>query len=260
MSENVTTEETIVVPTAFDAMFTMLKAQVEEANAIGEKVKTATTTSKTAIDQIINESDDETLVSYRESVEKAQAAIKAAQEKLDAKRKAAEEHAKTLIPGVGDGFDVDAAKAEFLEKRKVITSMKTALKGLLGNDEKVLDAGLTKFNISEVIGLTRGGTTGGGTGAKKPRLASAVVDDLPVANKEGKTSFTTLAQHLKADVNELKNAAFKAAGTDDFKTIQGQEVSFSFKVGDKTHNVVLTAGDYSNNVAPKAAEADSSEA
>lgn len=228
------------IHTQFDPMFTIYKNVADSANALAKELHTAGDNDKAALESILNESDDEAIAKWRESHEKGMAQIAEAQAKLEARKEAITAHARTLIPEAMSEEELAAKKAEFLQIRGQATGLRKTLLSLIVNPDEFA-AKVKQFDISEVTGTSRGAAvTGNSIASKKPRISAAFVDEKDVA-VDGKVSFTTLAKEIKADVNDLKAAAFKAAGTDDFKTISGQDVSFTFTVGDKSHTISITA-------------------
>lgn len=215
-------ENTFIAP-----VVAVLSAKVNDANAIATEIKTATSVDKDAVKKILSESDDSEIVTYRKQRAKYSEALAQVQAKLKDLDDSAKSHARTLMPGVSEDFDLETKRDEFLAIRKTVTESKKFLLSILGNDKDALDALLKDNGIAEVINISGSSKSGNVTGIKRPRIVSATIDGENFADKNGKVSFTTLAKELSADVNVIKDAAFKAAGTDDFTTIPGEVVSFA---------------------------------
>lgn len=229
-------------------VFQTLKTVTEKANDLAVKVRTATSGKDEALAVILNTSDDATIVDYRAKAEKAKEAIAKINAQMAEITDAVKTHAQTLLPGVTDGFDAAKGREEFMSLRRDATNMRGTIALLLGGDEAKVKSAYDYFGISEVVGLTRNSTVNGPAG-KKPRISAATIDGQPFADSSGKVTFTLLASHLGADVNDLRTAYFKAAGTEDTKEIAGKDISFNFTVKDSTKALVLTA---SEGNAPKA--------
>lgn len=227
--------------TNFDALapiFAAFKPAVEDANKIAEEYRAATSTDKEAMADLINTSEDETIVALRADLEKIAAAeAKIREKKADADKKI-REHARALLTGGTGDYDAEGQKKVYLEKRQIVASMAKTLELMLGGDKEAFAAAKEHFGIKEVIGLSRT-ATGSPSGQKKPRISAATVDGEDVADSEGKVSFTLVAKKIGANVGEIREAAFKSAGGDEFS--EGQVIDFTFVNGDKTHNVSVTA-------------------
>lgn len=250
--------EKVVDPTLemYKPVFETLKTVVDKANNLAVRVRTATSGKDEALAVILNTSDDPTIVDYRDKAEKAKAAIAKINEQMAQITEAVKTHAQTLLPGVSDGFDAAKGREEFMSLRRDATNMRNTIALLLGGDEAKVKAAYDYFGISEVVGLTRNSAVNGPAG-KKPRISAATVDGVEFKDSSGKVTFTLLASHLGADVNDLRTAYFKAAGTEDTKEIAGKDISFNFAVKDTTKALVLTASE--GNAAKASTEDDKSE-
>lgn len=234
-----------VVPDTLAPLFEVYKAEVTDANADAAKIKAAQADKTEAVNTILDTSDDPTIAAWREKNAKMQEQIDAALAKQAEIREAAKVHAQTLLPGADPDFNVEEAKEKFRKKRKEITEKRKALLTFLGNDEEAFKAAMEQFGIVEVVsfrGNSTGGRAKGSSNIKRPRITAATVDGNDVSDKNGKVSFTTLANVLGVDGDQLRSAAFAAAGTDDLSTLDpGTVVSFQVTKGDTTHAVTVTA-------------------
>lgn len=226
----------------YKPVFETLKSVVDNANNLAVRIRTATSGKDEALAVILNTSDDPTIVDYRAKAEKAKEAIAKINAQMDEITDAVKTHAQTLLPGVSDGFDAAKGREEFMSLRRDATNMKNTITLLLGGDEAKVKGAYDYYGISEVVGLTRNSAVSGPAG-KKPRISAALIDGKPFADSTGKVTFTLLASHLGADVNDLRTAYFKAAGTEDTKEIAGKDISFNFAVKDTTKALVLTASE-----------------
>lgn len=252
MSETTTTTENNVedapktrveVTDAFDPMFHIYKDVATKANHLSDRIISASADEGKAVENVLNTSDDATISKWRAEDAKVRKQIEDALAKLEERKAAATEHAKTLVASETDGFDVDAAKAELLPLRAQTTQMRKSLLTLLNNDQQAFAQKCEDFGITERIGTSRGAKTTGATGIRRPRLSAATLDGADV-EKDGKVSFTILASVAKVNVDDLKAAAFAAAGTDDLSTLNGKTVAFTFTTkqngADVTRNFTVT--------------------
>lgn len=224
--------------TAFDPMFDTLKTIAVEANELSAKIRSASTSDKDAVEEVLNTSSDATVVKWRETFEKVTAQIAEAEAKLKERKEAVTAHARTLLPNAD--FDVEESKKEFLQKRAEATALKNALLTMLKGDKDAFQAKVDEFGITEVLGIRANSARVGATGIRRPRLAEAYIGDVRVQNGEGKVSFSTLVKEIPSGkVQALKDAAFAAAGTDDFATIPGTTVKFVYTAKDVSYDVTV---------------------
>lgn len=217
------------------------KVAVESANEIGQKIVAANSDKTEAVKAFLDTSDDKKIVAYREGRAKILAEIENLQERLTAGETAISEYAEDKIPGVDPDFDKEAATEEFLKRRKAAHAARNALLNFVSEEE--LSAAEKELGIVPVVSLRgKKGTRlgGGGTGVRRPRISAATVDgqDVWKKGKEGEVvDFTTLANVLKSSADDVKKAAFEAAGTEDLNSLEpGTKVPFTF--GD--HKIVVT--------------------
>lgn len=244
-----------------NAMLDMLKAALTEqtnaANALADSIAAATSDRSKAIADYLNdpETSDPKVKAFQEFLEKIEQTVAE-------QTKAAEEHAASQVPGANS--DPEKIEADKVEYKGIVDQIKAARK------LAATIPSITEEDLKDVPALKnlRGATAGqGGTGGKRPRLASvsfreSTKDEWTEAfiNREAKdgsevrvSNFTVLANALKAkygvkvEVKDLQAAAFEAAGTDDLNTLDGKVFDFATSVGDKTVFV---------QVAPKHADAE----
>lgn len=230
---------------AFDPMFETLKTIAVEANELSSKIRSASTSDKDAVEEVLNTSTDPTVAKWRDSHAKVLAQIAEAEAKLKERREAIVAHARTILPNAD--FDVEESKKEFLQKRAEATALKNALLTMLKGDKDAFQAKVDEFGITEVLGIRANSTRVGATGVRRPRLAEAYIGDKRIQNGEGKVSFSTLVKEIPGGkVQALKDAAFAAAGTDDFSTIPGQVIEFVYTVKDNSYSVTVVTQDKSD--------------
>jgi len=203
---------------------------IDAANAQAVKYRTLVGDRSEAVANVLNTSDDEKVAEFRawrdkiqEDIRKAQAALEANSEKMYA-------YAESLIQQTDE--DPEAVKAAYLEARQTATKMRAGLVGFF--DEETVAKMYEEQGIEEITNL-RGTKSKGATGIKRPRLLTASVNGEEVS-KDGKVSFTLLAQHITSNIGkvssaDLRAAAFKAANTDDLSSLpEGTEVTFTLDI------------------------------
>lgn len=263
MSENVETTE-VVLSDAEKAQFEMLrpmfeglKAVTDSANEQAVKIRTATSGKEDALATVLNTSEDADIVAFRAKYAAGEAARKKIEEQLAELKTAISKHAETLLPGVADGFNIEEERKDFMSKRRDATVMGGATLVLLQNNEALKKKAYDYFGITEVTSLGRNGSTSG-AGAKRPRISSATINGEKFEDSKGNVTFTSLSAHIGAEVNDLRTAYLKAAGTENTEELKGKEVSFVFQVKDKSLNLVLT-GSEGNVAKPEAPETPETE-
>lgn len=218
-----------------DMVVSTIQTLTDKANSIVTKIMSSTADTKTLVHDIRNDPTvtDAEVKEFQEWLEKATAAILARQAKVDA-------HIVADLLPAKEEIDVDALTTEYKGLR---TDIKAATRLLSRVDGFDADA----YTPPDLKSL-RGGTVSGGsgTGVKRPRVADIYVNGKSVAkevpNKDGSTrtvaNFTFAAQAIsklsksKVEVKDLQAAAFEAAKTDDFSTLNGQEFTFYFESGE----------------------------
>jgi hypothetical protein len=206
-------------------------AHVRKANAAANTYRELTSSKNDVVAHVINTSDDETIVRFREWRDALLAQIAKAQNELDAKTTEVRGYAETLAPTEETTAPEDV-KAEYLKTRKSLTDMRAGLVQFFGAD--VVNEALA--GVEELTGLRGSSRMGGGTGVKRPRLESATVNGEPVpVGTTGMPTFTTMAAYVSKNVGkvsaaDLKDAAFKAAGTSDLSEKAGETIAYSFEV------------------------------
>lgn len=220
---------TMPIPTEILDRF---KSAADTANKAADEYKSLTADSEKRITDFLNSSEDEQVVAWRAQRDKVQAQIDAAQAKLEEQATKAHEYAESQVTAAeGDPAEV---KTRYVEARKTANDLRKAL--VLLTDEETVNAAVESAGITEVISLRGTTTKGAATGIRRPRISAAEVNGEEVKNKDGKTSFTILADHVtrkygKVSGDDLRNAAFTAAGTDDLNSLdEGTVVEFTYTV------------------------------
>lgn len=232
---------TMVVKTYSDAVTT--------ANALAERIAAASKDSKALVHELRNDPNttDPEIKAHQEWLEKAQARIEEKIAEMDAK----------ILESLKDRQteDVDALKAEYATAKTNATTAHKFAATIPGVSEDEIKEALK--DVPELKSL-RGGSTGGGTGSKRPRLErvsfstdngntyTEITEDVKNAKTgevETKVNFTIVARRLakdlgsKVEVKDLQTAAFEAAKTDDLSATNGKPFEFAYSVGEK--NVFL---------------------
>lgn len=204
----------------------------KEANAYADEYKAITADADKRITDFINSSDDEQIVKYRDLRDKVTAQIEAAQARLDEQANAAKEYAESQVSEAeGDPAEL---KDKFVKARANANNLRKAFVLIAG--EEAVNALVEEHQIEEVISLRGNKTKGSATGIRRPRLSAATVNGEAVANKEGNVTFGILEGYIsrtfgKVTGDDLRAAAFSAAGTDDLNSLEsGTEVKFGFEV------------------------------
>lgn len=232
------TQPAVEIPT--DPFTTSGRAQfsvfAEQANALHARVQAAENVNAT-IAEVRNTSDDPRIVAFREWKAQADAAILAKENEIDAIIKA---ELVSVEP-----IDLEKIKAEHKSIVTKARDLEKALKSVVGEAAVV--------NLPTLKSLSgRAVSASGGSGGKRPRIQSIVVDGVEVyeevedkdkaGNKLGTkshvASFTVLARWMgskeqtgvKVDVSSLQQACFAAAKTDDLSSLDGKPVSFPYTV------------------------------
>jgi hypothetical protein len=206
-----------------------LRSAVDAANEVGLKIQSATANKDDAVKGIIETSDDDVFVKFREGRAQILSQIETLQAKLTNGEGTVKEKAQALAAqnSVGKDFDLDAAKKDFAEKRAKVHAQKKAL-GTWLSDEDVATL-LTQEGIKEVVTIRGTGNKSGAVGnVKRPRIATATVDGEAVKKDDGSVDFTYLAKSVGSNAETLKGAAFAAAGTTDLNSLgAGKVVDFT---------------------------------
>jgi hypothetical protein len=216
----------------------------EKAAALNSKVDKVSAATKSQDSQVHDILADETvtdpeIVKWRE---------------YDAKVAEAREAARAKIG--------EHVKANHLKNETLTDEQTAALKDEIKALRAEVNAGLTfakslptysaeTFTEPEVKSLRGSGSSGGGTGGKRPRLEWIKVNgqNATVTRKNPKgeevevQNFGTAAAVIAKDSDskvgpkDLQAAAFETAGTDDLSTVGGKAFSFAFTAGDKSYDV-----------------------
>jgi len=225
---------------------TTLKGAISENNVRAERITNANN-SQALVFQYREEAetDDATILTYRQKFQQAEEAILKWQNEVDA---------YILEKGYvsTEAVDVEAETVAWRESASTIKAMTKVLVTLPGGEDAAKD-------LPEVKGIP-GARVGGGssTGTRRPRFSSisytvAGTDNwVDVSKTEGegedavsKTNLTLLAGVLstkehKVAASDLQAPMFDAAGTGDLSTLAGKPVEFGFSVGDVNYIVRVT--------------------
>lgn len=221
-----------------DMVVATLTDATNKANEKAEKILAATTDRTKMVHEIrtAEDSTDEKIKAFQDWYEKANA-------KIEEQVAAIDEYIKA--EKLGDTLDeaaLNALREQYKELKVQVTSAVNFAKTVPGFSEETL------AKVPELKSL-RGGTSGAGTGGKRPRverISFGTNSEGPwtEVDKDGKTNFTLLAQRLskeastKVEVKDLQAAAFEAAGTDDLSSLDGKVFTFAHSIGegDKAKN------------------------
>lgn len=219
----------------------VLRQLIAEANESAKVVKAAQNQNAVIAD-VIESSDDDQVVKFRDFMEQ-----------LEAKRTEAEnaitEYVKANLLPKGEENDLEGATANYKEKKAAIKSFVDALKVLPGGEDAVKD-------LPELQSLGRGGGNVGGTGTKRPRVEEIYVrlhdsadwKRVYATQKDPKnegatrevTNFTVAAQKLKGEpfgvevsAKELRELAEAEAGdSSEWSNREGKPFEFAVTRGD----------------------------
>lgn len=244
MSETTSTQ---TLPALAQIALQTVTTQVEEANTIAQEVASSGANANKLVHDLRNddETEDEQIKKFQTFAAEVEAKLEAAREQIDAYIVA------NHLPDALSEDEVAERKVKYDGLKKSVREIGSMLKAQEGYSDEWLADVPAMLSFS---GRKSGG--GGGTGTKRPRLASVTVNGDEVTaerkNKAGETehyvNFTVLANELttkdqKVSPRDLQEAAFTAAGTDDLSTVS--EVSFNFTVGEENYEI---------NVFPRQAE------
>lgn len=222
---------------SFDALISealnTIREQTEAGNAVADKVIHADNANK-LLAEVRETSDDPEIVKYREFLENAYAQLAESEKKIDD---------YILSQGMVDTtpVDVEAETTKWKEISTTVKAMTNAIKTLPGFDETKL-ADIPE--LKSLPGTRKASTSSGGTGVKRPRIASIAVtypdgtttDIYETKDGVNNSNLTVLAKSLastykrKVEVKDLQAALFAAAGTDDLNTLDGKPVEFAYSV------------------------------
>lgn len=200
----------------------VLRTKIEAANKVGLKLQAAKSDHSAAVTAILESSTEAAIVKYREGeikVNEQIATLQAALVNAKAKIKA---HAETLIPGIEEGYDVEAESKKFAGLRAEAHATR---KGILnfGISEETLNEALKEMGVAEIVSVKGHGTgkRGAPSGIKRPRISAATLDGVAVwhPKDDTKVDFGTLAKAGKSEGETLKAAAFEVAGTTDLNVL-----------------------------------------
>lgn len=239
MSENTTSTTATVMPT-IDPL-AMLIERINEANDLGRKIQAARSDRTAAISSVIETSNDPKVVKFREIRAKVLEQIETYKAQIVNAEALIKEHAETLIPGVDADFDVDKATEKFTALRKAAHTTRVALEAFV--PAETLDEVLQSRGVAEIVSLRGTGVNKGGakgaTGVKRPRISAATYNGEAVTKKDGTIDFTALGKASDVTADDLKVAAFAAAGTEDLNSLDAGTV-VAFEIGDKKFTVTVS--------------------
>lgn len=202
-----------------------------KANAVADKILAATTDRTKRVHELRTDENttDPKIKAFQEWYEQANA-------KIEEQVAAIDEYIKSQHLSEISEDEVNALREEYKTLKTSVVSAQNFAKTVPGFTEDALK------DVPDLKSL-RGGTSGGGTGGKRPRverLSFSTNSEGPwtEVDKDGKTNFTLLAQRLskevgsKVEVKDLQAAAFDAAKTDDLSSLNGTVFTFAHRVGE----------------------------
>jgi len=216
----------------FGVVKVMVADQITKANKIAEEIANSRVNVGKVVHEIRQDENttDAEVKKYQEWYAKAEAAMEDRRKKID-------EHIKTNLVKASEMSDevYEAKKAEYTELKKGAQSAQKLAALIPGFSPEI-------FSDLPALQTLSGGTAGGTTGTKRPRLSFLSVDGEEVFvtkkdEKEGTESksytFTNAAAFIskkagtKVSPSDLSAAAFEAAKTDDLSTVNDVEYSYS---------------------------------
>ena len=208
----------------------LIKTQTAQANVLADKLKHAGNINA-LISEMRDEVDttDENILAFREAKENLLKQLEGFESQIDE---------YIVSAGLVDQtpINVEAVTEQYKALAKTVKSTTEVIKGIPGSEEYLTDLP----ELAKVAGTRSGGSNA--TGVRRPRIASVAYssDNGTTWNdvqKDGKATLTLLSQKLtaiKAKEDEqdysgenLRDAMFKAAETDDLKTLDGKPVEFA---------------------------------
>jgi hypothetical protein len=205
-----------------------------KANALAEKVAKSTGSIAKDVKEARENSDDETVVKFREWLEKAQAKINAELEKINAYI------VDQKIVNASVMSDEEVAKAK--EEWKALTKAAKEAWGAAETVAGIVGAEMpAKPETLTFSGKTSSGSGGSGTGGRRLRFARVEVNGVEVKN------LSAVSQKIKSDSGksvsaaDLQAALFQSAGTDDVAKIGDHTFGWSETDEDgNTHKYDIT--------------------
>lgn len=234
------TSEQVAQIEAYAPFWEVLKAKATEANKARSDYRAATEGVEEAIARFLNESDDAKVAEFRTYRDKVQEKIAALQAGLSEAESTMTKYASENV--AQSDVNADALKEKYTSLRAVTNATEKNIALLLGGDEALLKAGMDHYGIEQVIGIGRTATSKGDTGIIRKRIASATIDGKDVKDSNGKTTLTILAQRLKIDGADLREAYAKAASVESVKDIPNG-ATHTFKVGEHTVSITTPESD-----------------
>lgn len=238
-----TTTETVEIPALAQMVLEKAREEAEAANAIAERWQAANAGSNKEIRARREDPDttDENIRRYQEHVEKLRAAEQDATDKIN-------EYIRGLIGSEQmSDEEREQAKEQHKAHKKVVNATLSALEAMFSPEDakRFIEAA----NIPSVLGLSGARSSGGGTGTRRPRLASVTVDGNEVwgerTNKQGETekyvTMTLVAEYISklsgetVSPGDLNDAMYAAAGGDISDVT---DVDFNYSVNGTDYNIV----------------------
>jgi hypothetical protein len=214
-------------------LVTIYESAVQKANEIAQRVAASKGDSAKSVKEWRETSDTPEAVAYREWYEKAQAAILARQDEVNALA------AKAL--GI-KSLSEDEVKALEEEYKPFATEAKTA-KGLITNMSDLLKTEAP--DLPELLRFKSGkpaGSTGGATGIRRPRFDKVEVNGVAVKNLSEVSALIKKETGVSVSAKDLQAALFERAGTDDMDKFSDTEIGYEATDKDgKTHEWTITA-------------------
>lgn len=232
----------VVAPALIDQFVQAIKALADEANEKRTAYLSATKKPDESWKAVVEANpDNEDIAKFLAYEEKVDEQIKALQEKKREARATTLQKVTGEVSTTVSDEDAKALKDAFLEAKRMLKSTKENVLVLLGGDEETFKNLLSLAGVVEVNNLGGGQAKSSSGDIVRLRIASAFVDGEPIADSNGKVTFTTIASHLKVDADILRSEAAKAAGVSSARDLpKGKETEFTITKDDKTHTVVIT--------------------
>ena len=213
-----------------ELLFAKTEKAIKEYNSVVSQLKELSGDLSEVTDTVRN-SDDPEIVALRDAVEKAQATLKARQDRLDS---VAKEKAEAKISTSTDKEKVDTLTAQSEKLLKRIKATQTALVTDYGDEIRTAFTDLV---------TKRGGSnaTGRGAGVARPRnftiKVNGEVATLPNNSGEKVSSFSAAAKVIGCKTADLQAKYFESEGSDAEKWIPGKVVTFTVTQDGKTYSV-----------------------
>jgi hypothetical protein len=232
----------------------LLVDQINQANALAQKLENVKNSSKRVFEIRDDEStEDKTVQAYQRWAEKWNNTYLEKQAQIEQYIR------ENLMPDSAEPVDEEAVTAQYKALTGQVKAMTDTITSLTGS----VPSNLPELKV--IAGVRRQGTSS--QGIRRPRFASVEVkpagadtyESVTVDKKDdtGKVightaNLTALAnwfnsKHKGAGITSpmLQKPIFEAAGTEDVSTKSGQEITFAYTVADKVYEirVIPTGGE-----------------